>query len=294
MKWSPLKVSLIAVISLLQIFLIVFYLSYKNLNSLLGSWSDSSALTIYLKTDASEKDVAQLMDFLKDQKTIREAKLINRKQAITEFQKSIGATTAGLLTEDELIDLIPETIELYSTLDISGEEKISFFEKLSQKIKANQFVDEVLIGANWLKRFTSVDQFFQMFGFSCFLILLLTMGLLTSLMIRVLIEDSKSEIEVFNLLGATRWSIYKIYLKDILFSSLLCLVMSISLSYFIFIGFRSAFIASEFGKHFASTFYFVEPKEFLLFSLAVLFFILLSSLSSITASLKNLSQSTYD
>lgn len=294
MKWSPLKIALISVISLSQILLLVFFLTYKNLNVALGSWSESANLTIYLKADTSEVEKSQLIHFLKKVDEKNEILVTSRDQAAQEFKKSIGPYAAGLMSDDELIDLVPETIELMAPKSFSLDEKIELFQKVTTALAKFSTVEESVFGMSWLERFSKVDEYLRHIGLGSFLILLLAMGFLSALMVKVLVEDSKAEVEVFNLLGATRWSIYKIYLKDISITVALSLTLTIGLSYLIFYLTRSTLLQNEFGNIVGQRLTFLNVQEFFTFAIAVSLFIYLISALSMVSSLKKLSHLTYD
>lgn len=294
MKWSPLKVALISVISLSQILLLVFFLTYKNLNIALGSWSESANLTIYLKTDTTESDKNQVIQFLKKVNENNQIVLTSRDQAAKEFKKSIGQYASGLMNDDELTDLVPETIELIAPKSFSLDEKIDLFQKVSNALSKFSTVEESVFGLSWLERFSNVDKYIQHLGLGSFIILLLGMGFLSALMVKVLIEDSRAEIEVFNLLGATRWSIYKIYLKDISYTVALSLILTGTLSYLLFYFARSALIHSELGQFVGARISYLSLQEFALFTISVASFVYLISLGSMISSLNKVSHLTYD
>lgn len=294
MKWSALKIALISVISLSQVLLLVFFLTYKNLNKALGSWSENANLTIYLKTDATESDRNQLIQFLKKIDEKNDVLVTSREKSANEFKKSIGSYASGLMSDDELIDLVPETLELIAPKKFSLDEKIELFQKVSNALTKFSTVEESVFGLSWLQRFSKVDKYIQSLGLGSFVILLLSMGFLSALMVKVLIEDSKSEVEVFNLLGATRWAIYKIYLKDIALTILLSLVLTFVMSYLILFSIKSALLQSELGRLIGERFSFLSVQESLIFVIAVVAFIYFISVISMVSSLNKLSHLTYD
>lgn len=294
MKWSSLKLALIAVISMAQILVLCFYIAYKNLNLVLGSWSDSTSLTIYLKTDSTDDDKGKLINMLESVNPESEIIFVSRSQAAKDFQKSIGSYASGLFSEDELIDLVPESIELFPSKNLALNEKLSFFETVSKRLLEMPQVEESVFGSNWLQRFSKIDTFLKYFGYAAFFILLLAMGFLSALMVRVLIDDSKNEIEVFNLLGATRWSIYKTFLKDICMTISLSLILSFTLSYFLFASLKAALVRNQLGQFLTDKLIFLDAREAGIFSFLVILFILLISLNTMTAALKKLSHLSYD
>lgn len=294
MKWSSLKLALISIICVSQVIIISFFLIYKNLNIILGSWSDNASLTIFLKTDTIESEKNQLTEFLKKNPNTQDVKIIDRNQAAKDFQNSIGQYATGLLSEDDMIDLIPESLELFPKASLNFEEKIVFLKTITDKLSQFSIVDESVSGLNWLKRFSKIDQFIKWLGITVFVVLLLAMGFLSALMIRVLIDDSKSEIEVLNLLGATRWSVYKLFLKDLSYTATLSILFSFIGSYGLFTFFKSSIKQQQIGLIIIEKISFLTLSESIVFIFVVFLFIFSCSLQSMTSSLKMLTQFTYD
>ena len=294
MKWSTLKIALISVISLSQILLLIFFLTYKNINILLGSWSENANLSIYLKADTTEAEKNQLVQFLKKLNDKDEVVVVSREQAAKEFQKSVGSYSAGLLNADELIDLVPETLELIAPKALSLDEKINFFQKVTAGLSKFDTIEESVFGLSWLQRFSQVDKYLRSIGLTSFFVLLLAMGFLSALMVRVLIDDSKAEIEVFNLLGATRWSIYKIYLKDLTITVLGSLAITFGVTYALFYASKASILQSEAGRFWGGKFLFLNVQESAIFMSIVLIFIYAISLNYMISSLNKLSHLTYD
>jgi cell division transport system permease protein len=294
MKWSVLKLALLFVLSLSQILLLTFFLSYKNLNLILGSWSESSNLSVYLKTDASDEDKIKISSFLKENQQIETAEIITRDQSAKEFQNSLGEYAAGLLSDDELLYLVPESIEIKPVKSLSLESKIDLFQNVSLALKNFSGVEEVVFGADWLNRFSKADHILKSLGLVCFLTLFISMSFLAALMVRVLIEDSKSEIEVYNLLGATRWSIYRIFLKDLYLTIFLSLVLTFSFLYLIFNFVKNIYLKKEMFSFLSEKLVFLSLKEVVVFSVVVFCFIFFSSMLSLSASLKKVNHLTYD
>lgn len=290
MKLSPLKLSLLLVISLSQIILLFGFLSYKNLNILLGSWGKTASLNIYLKTDALEAEKKEIQKKIENLPFVETTQLINRRDAAEDFQKTLGSYAAGLLTIDEMIDLVPETIIVSLKSSLSIQEKTKQFEKINEQYKNMPGVEEISFGSEWLNRFSKFDQMIKSTGYFILIVLLLTMSFMSALMIRVMIDDMRSEIEVYQLIGATRWSIYKIFIKQILQTISLSAILSISAVTGLFFYLKDIYFKNDFTQFISSQLSFLSLIEISSFVLIFFLFMTLSSYFSILTTLKNMNQ----
>ncbi|AGH94409.1 cell division protein FtsX [Pseudobdellovibrio exovorus] len=223
MKTTTMKATLFFVISLSLLLLISGLLFYKNLTGVLTAWQQANKMVMYLQTHVSAEQKSQLSDFLKSQPHVKSVEVIDRVAAAKTFQSSLKDFSAGLLADDELLDLVPESIEVDIDADLSLNDREAAFEAIRKavmqeprfSIQKNHLVEEVHFGAANMKKFARLDQILRMSGLFSFVVILLSISYLISLMLKIYIEDSKSEIEIYSLLGATRWTIYRQFLQDI-------------------------------------------------------------------------------
>src|SRR4051812_12607127 len=112
MKLNSLKVALFFITSLCIVSLISGFLIYKNSLLALGAWNNSNKMLIFLKTDTPEAKRDELIKKINTLEKVRAATLVDRKTAGQNFQSSLKEYANSLLTNDEMIDLIPEPIEV--------------------------------------------------------------------------------------------------------------------------------------------------------------------------------------
>ena len=280
MKSNSLRVTLLFVVTFSILSMISGFLIYKNTLLALGAWSNSNKLQAFFKTDTAENEINQVIQNLKSDGNITDVKRVDRNKAGTEFQKSLKEFASGLLTEDELIDLIPESIEveLSPVADISM--RADRLQKLAESLMTTGLVEDVSYSTSWLKRFEKVDRFLKNFGLFIFLVLLTITSYLVSLMMRVYIDDSRNEIEVYNMLGATKWTIYKLYIKDLFGFLLISLVASIGVSYAFFYYVKSSLLENSILPQIAGELKFINLTESLvLFGILLSVFILHSAMT---------------
>jgi cell division protein FtsX len=280
MKSNSLRVALLFVVTFSILSMISGFLIYKNTLLLLGAWSNSNKLQAFFKVDTGEKEINDLIQNLKTDRNVADVVRVDRKKAGTEFQKSLKQFASGLLSEDELIDLIPETIEveLVPVSDISI--RTERVQKLAESLTATGLIEDVSYSSSWLKRFEKVDRFLKNFGFFIFLVLLTITSYLVSLMMRVYIDDSRNEIEVYNMLGATKWMILKLYMKDLFSFLSISLAASLGISFAFFYYIKSALLQNSILPQLAGALQFINFTEGLvLFGILILVFVLHSAMT---------------
>jgi cell division protein FtsX len=260
----------------------------------LGAWNNANKMLIFLNTDTPETKREELIQKIRTFDKIKSVYLVDRNTAGASFQSSLKEYANSLLTNDEMIDLIPETIEVDLIPELTLSERQAAFQQLADNLKGNESIEDLSYSASWLQKFEKIDRFLRSAGMSVFLITTLLVSYLISLMIRVYIDDSKSEIEVYNLLGATHWSIYKLYLKDLFQFLFFSLVTSVALSALFFSYAKKELSQSGLSKIVSDNLNFLNFKEavILLFVLSASIFI--HCFFTITSSVNKLNQINND
>lgn len=292
MRWSSLKLSLLVVLTFSMVLILMSFLFYKNLNILLGFWDKENRVSIYLKIDANESDKQAVLDLLKTKTDeISDIQFVDRTVASTDFKKMFGEYSAGMVSVDEMIDLVPESFT--AKLTSAASEKSSF-DNLKASLLINPFIEDVSYGGEWLTKFSKLDRSLKFLGLTLTLVLSLSVTLISALMVRSLVDESRGEIEVLSLIGATRWLIYGKYLRQFLYFFSLSLVFGVLLSYLIFYFFKNRFLMGQ-GFHFvASSLQFLTPVEILAVLLALFIFVMSGASLSLRSTLKRLSLFAYE
>jgi len=294
MKVNSLKIALFFITCLSILILISGFLAYKNSLIALGAWNNANRMLVFLKTDTLEPQRNELIQKIQAMDKVQSVTLVDRKQAGEAFQKSLKEYANSLLTDDEMLDLVPETLEVDLVNELNLSERQAVFQQLAVSLKEQPAIEELSYSATWLQKFEKIDRFLRSAGLLVFLVTTLLVSYLISLMIRVYIDDTKSEIEVYNLLGATRWSIYKLYLYDLAQFLALSLVVALGLTGVFFNYAKTALAQSGLSKMVAENMTFLSLREG-----GILLFILMASILAhcfftITSSVNKLNQINND
>lgn len=294
MKVAPLKLSIFVVITISILMMVSGLLFYKNLIGLLGAWNQSSKMSVFLKVDTTAEDKERIVSQLKEISAVEKVVVIDRTQAGTAFKNSLKEFSAGLMTEDEMLDLIPETLEVDLKSSIGLNQRESVFAEIASGLQQQSQVEEVSYSASWLRKFELLDNIFRTTGFMIFLIVLSSISYLVALMIRVYIEDSKQEIEVYSLLGVTRWSVYKLFLKDVFVFLTASLMTSLTILFFSFQLIKSKFASSGLSVMISENLRFLSFSEVLFVTAALFIFIYINSFLTIQTTVTKLNQLSND
>jgi cell division protein FtsX len=294
MKINSLKVSLFFIITL-SIFLIISgLLVYKNAVGFLTAWNQANKMVIYLKVDTTDVERQKLITELKAKPDISKVEVVDRAQAAKSFQSSLKEFSSGLITDDEMLDLIPETLEVDLSTSLNLKEREAAFSSLNDYLKTNTSVEDTNYGAAGLKKFERIDNFLRSTGlFVCF-ILVLSISYLVALMVKVYIDDSKAEIEVYSLLGATRWSIYKLFLKDIFAFLATSLFFAFGALLLVFIYLKDKLQNSELTRVVTDSLRFLTLQEILIVAALLFVFVYINSFLTIQNSVTKLNQLSND
>ena len=294
MKVAPLKLSIFVVITVSILMLVSGLLFYKNLIGVLGAWNQSSKMSVFLKVDTTAEDKERIVLFLKETSTVENVTLIDRSQAGTAFRNSLKEFSSGLMTDDEMIDLIPETLEVDLKSSTGLNQREAVFADIAAGLRQHAQVEEVSYSASWLRKFELLDNIFRTTGFMVFLIVLSSISYLVALMVRVYIEDSKQEIEIYSLLGVTRWSVYKLFLKDVFIFLTASLVTSFALLFLSFQIIKTKFATSGLSVMITENLRFLSFSEVLFVTAALFVFIYLNSFLTIQTAVTKLNQLSND
>lgn len=287
-RWSILKISLVVILSFSFVAISMGYLSYKNINLLLGFWGKNSTLSIYLKPDILDSEKTSVQQKLKAYIEIENIEFIDREKAAKDFKKSLGEYANGLLTQDELIDLLPESFVITLKPNLSTSEQREIFQHLSDELRSQPGVDEIVFGGEWIQKFSKLDRILRTTGFLLFSLLAVCTAVISAFMVSSLIEESKQEIEVYSLVGATRWHIYMKFFRQIAYFHIISLVIALLLSVGVFFTIKKYLLQNQGFLFISDSLAFFSPGEGFVFLVLLTLFIFSGAFLALNSSLRKL------
>lgn len=288
LRWSVLKISLTVILAFSFLTITTGFLVYKNINVLLGFWGKSATMTVYLKPDILEKEKNQLISKVQSFIEVERADFISRDQAANDFKASMGEYASGLLTQDDLIDLLPESLVVYLKSDYTSVEKKNIFGRLQSDLKFTDSVEDVTFGGAWITKFSKVDHFLRLSGAVIVSLIFLCVAVISAFLVSSLVEESKQEIEVYYLVGATRWLIYKNFFRQIGLFHLISLALALVGSAGVFFLVKKFFLKANDLVFISDTIIYLSFVEILLFSVIITGIIFLGAFLALRHSLGKL------
>ncbi len=192
-----------AVLSILTIagglFVLGFFLVLNgNLQRLVGRWTESAELSVYLKDDATPAQLRVVDDLVAGSGLAAERQYVSKPQAVARFKQDFpdlaGAATrleANPFPASFEIRLKPEVREAGGAVD-----------NLATTLTGLQGVEDVRYDRRWLTRLNSVVRLLRGLGLGIILLLALASALTVANVVRLAASAREDEIEIMTLVGA--------------------------------------------------------------------------------------------
>ncbi len=175
-----------------------FQVCLENLRALGGYWEGSSRISLFLRMETSERDGLALAEQLEGHAGIAGVHFVTRKQALEEFEAVSGMTA---LLEELGENPLPALVIVRPADTGAGLEPVR---ALRDELAQRPEVEVAQLDLEWLARLQEMIELARRFGEGLAAILGLAVLLLVGNATRLLIEDRRREIEVQQMVGATR------------------------------------------------------------------------------------------
>ncbi len=184
------------------------YLLLNNVQTLSGSWDGAATISLFMTQKSTEQQARQLSAKLSVDESIQSIQLINRHQALAEFKRLSGFSSAlDALDQNPL----PQVLIIEPTAAHSGPE---LAEALLSQLKALPLVESAQLDLKWVKRFHAITEIAQ----RAVLVLASLLGIAVLLIIgntiRLEILNRHAEIEITKLIGGTNAFIRRPFLYN--------------------------------------------------------------------------------
>ena len=228
-------------ISILGLFLMLYF----NLNGFLSTWNRQVQLIVYLNDDITVSQKNSLADIISKNPQVESSEEVSRETAWVEFQSNLSENLQPLL--DLEFNPLPAS---YKIRFHNTDNRLTHIRNLSKELKAEEGVESVEYGEEWIARFEKFMVFSQLFLFAMGSLLCLGLTLIISNTIRLSIYSRQDEIELMLLIGATpRFVKIPFLLEGMiqgLVGSILALILVGGVHYYVNNEFQSSLIDIKF------------------------------------------------
>jgi cell division transport system permease protein len=185
------------------------FLSLKNFNNFILAWGKDLQMTVYLKEDAQNQDVEELIKTLKSKAEVQEVTKVSAEENFSQFKKQMGSLMPEIQSQSEVQAMIPSTLQVLFNLKDTLGEPVKAFARVAESIQSQNAVDQVSYGQIWVDKFSKFFVFIRQALWVTSILLLVASIFVFSNSVRAWIESKRFEIEVMELVGATSWMIRK-------------------------------------------------------------------------------------
>lgn len=173
------------------------YVIVKNTDSVGANFQQASEITVFLKQNLNEQEVATFAKRMQLNAAVSETRLIDKASALAEFRERSGFGEAlETLDDNPLPDVLLVTPHAEHRSPAAAE-------ALLQELKQQREVDEARLDVGWLQRFQAIVQLIRDGFLGLALLLCIAVVLIVGNTIRLNISGKRDEIMVMKLVGAT-------------------------------------------------------------------------------------------
>ncbi|HMI09887.1 MAG TPA: permease-like cell division protein FtsX [Candidatus Saccharimonadales bacterium] len=200
----------IAATAVMTITLLVIFMTVAARNVLLdtvGEIRSKVDMSIYVKTDVSDKDVQKIGDDLRKLSTVTNVRYVSPQEAREEFAKKNKTEPSALDALNEATNKFPGTFRV-SLTDINNTSELDTFVKTSDTFKKNQdpsnkpsFAGERRSAIQNIGRWVG---FAEKVGLGASIVFVFISSMIVFNTIRMAIFNRKEEIQMMKLIGADR------------------------------------------------------------------------------------------
>lgn len=175
-----------------------FALFFINAGDIVNLWQKGIRMMVYLKPDTTDAGRLDTKYKLQSIAGVTDARFISKKEAIEKLRAQMKNHSALLDNLNE--NPLPDAFEVEIEPNARNSEELAF---LAERIKALATVDEVEYGQQWIQRFTSIINLFQLAGYGIGALFFMATVFIVANTIRLVLYSRRDEIEIMRLVGAT-------------------------------------------------------------------------------------------
>ncbi|MBX3019941.1 MAG: ABC transporter permease [Bdellovibrionaceae bacterium] len=193
--------SLFASFTLLDTALIVA----KNFEALSQFWGSKVEMNVYLKDGVDRPEA--LISKIEGHPLVKSVQFVSKDRAFGELQAQLASHAPEILKDPELLSFIPASLLVELKGSKNPEGYLEVVKGYADQLKANEIVADVQFGAGWMDELRTILQVLGNIGALFFTVVLVGSLFMVGFVIRNSLQQRRGEIEILELVGASRWFI---------------------------------------------------------------------------------------
>ena len=198
--WRSQRAALLSMLTIAAgLFVLGFFLMVNaNLQRIIGRWSDSAELAVYLRDDAQPAQITTIKDLLTKSGLASSVTLVSKDEAKKEFARDfpdLAPATAAL-------DRNPFPASFAVRLNANAQTAPGAVENLTATLAAQGGVADVRYDRTWISRLNATIRVIRGVGLAIILLLAIASALTVANVVRLTAMARRNEIEIMQLVGA--------------------------------------------------------------------------------------------
>lgn len=203
------RVTAVSIIGATFSVILGFYLLSKNISHILSVWGESNKVIVYLDSEADDLSKSSVEKRLRSNLYVEKIDFISKEQAIVDFNAQVSGYLTGIQSDKALLQVIPPYFEVYLKTEGSLEQLNQRARSLAAEVKEWVGVEDVSNGSLWTEKYSKLSQSVNMFFIFLGLILFGLSFFVVSSSIKSHLFQRAKEIEILEMIGATRFYIQR-------------------------------------------------------------------------------------
>tara|TARA_B110001454_G_scaffold219201_1_gene251901 strand:- start:46220 stop:47104 length:885 start_codon:yes stop_codon:yes gene_type:complete len=203
------RVTAISIIGATFSVILGFYLMSKNISHILSIWGESNKLIVYLESDSENYIKRSTQSRLEKNVLVDKVVFFSKEQAIADFNAQISGYMSGLQNDGALLQVIPPYFEVYLKTEGTLDELNAKAKALALEIRDWNGIEDVSSGSLWTEKYSRLSQSVNAFFVFLGLILFALSFFVVSSSIKSHLFQRAKEIEILEMIGATKFYIQR-------------------------------------------------------------------------------------
>jgi cell division transport system permease protein len=198
--WRGRKAAILSVLTIAGgLFVLGFFLALNtNLQRVVGRWTESAELSVYLKEDATAPQLQVVDDLISQSGLAASRDYVSKQQAAARFKQDFPDLSGAADRMDR--NPFPASFEVRLKPDVR--EAGAAVDNLAATLAGVQGVADVRYDRRWLARLNAVVRFLRALGLAIVVLLAIASALTVANVVRLAASAREDEIEIMALVGA--------------------------------------------------------------------------------------------
>lgn len=188
--------------SFLAVSLTLLFLS--NINSTVNSFGEKFEVSVYLTDQNIEENKGKISKLIGESGLFKEVSFVHKDAALKTFKSKMKKNMPSFILEEKNVNPLPSSYALKIKKDFNSKAGFNKISDFANKLMGEEGVDEVAYGQVWASKYTSFLKTYKLLSVGIVLFLVLSIILIIGNSIKSSISQRRREIEVLELVGATR------------------------------------------------------------------------------------------